>query len=209
MTPLIAITVGDKVTKFVWLGCLSSYIGLGFLSFPVGNGGDDVRHDNDGGAGDDVGDATSVSMGHGGLGTGDYLVLFSAICWSFYILRTSRFGSRHDTIKLQGVKNFLLAILYTAWWWLDNRSNHGLSPGWKNPMVLSILLYSALFPGTIADVLQQNAQGSVPATESTVLLSTEPIFTAVLGFLLLGERLSFQESCGGAFLMFGTFLASC
>lgn len=216
MTPLIALAVGDRVGGPVWLGCLASLVGLGLLSSPVGGGAS--PH----GAGDDDGpDAApasspaSVAAAHVGLGTGDCLVLFAAVCWSFYILRTSKFGGRFGGVHLQGVKNLFLAVLYTLWWSVDRAGGGGgggapssTTAWWTNPSVLLILAYSAVFPGTVADLLQQRAQASVPASESTVLLSTEPVFTAALAFLLLGERLSWQESLGGCFLVLGTAVSS-
>jgi drug/metabolite transporter (DMT)-like permease len=233
MTPLIAMAVGDDVGTLVWVGCLAALVGLGFLSSSTPGGGDAAGGGvpDDGGGGIDLSyigadaatsSSSSSSMAqHVGLGMGDCMILLASMCWSFCIFRTSSFGGRFGGVQLQGIKNFLLAILYTAWWLIDNLCHSAeqeeeethpprrwFSMAWTNPMVVSIVAYSALFPGTIADLLQQYAQASVPASESTVLLSMEPIFTASLGFLLLGERLSWQEWCGGGFLILGSLVSS-
>ena len=82
--------------------------------------------------------------------------------------------------------------------------------GWKkDPIGWIILFYTALFPCTIADIYQQKAQAVVPAAETNVILSLEPVFTTILGLLLLGESPSLQELLGGALIVVASLLASC
>jgi len=81
--------------------------------------------------------------------------------------------------------------------------------GWKDPIVWIILFYNALGPCTLADVCQQKAQASVPAAETNVILSLEPVFTTLLGFLVLGEIPSLQELGGGFLITIASIIASC
>ena len=60
--------------------------------------------------------------------------------------------------------------------------------GWRDPIAWLILFYTVLGPCTIADICQQKAQASVPAAETNMRISMEPVFTTLLGFLLLGEK---------------------
>jgi drug/metabolite transporter (DMT)-like permease len=80
--------------------------------------------------------------------------------------------------------------------------------GWRDPIALGILFYSALSSGAISDVLQQTAQSHVPAAESNVILSLEPVFAAVLGAALLQEIPSARECAGGACIVLASVLAS-
>ena len=78
----------------------------------------------------------------------------------------------------------------------------------KNPICWLTILYSAIGPGTLADTLQQYGQAYVPATESTLLLSMEPVFTSILGWFILHEDVDEIEKIGGGFLIAGAILAS-
>jgi drug/metabolite transporter (DMT)-like permease len=209
ITPFMDVMTGHKVGSFVWIGCFTSFVGLGFLSYPNGDetedGNDNDNHEN--------GHVRTLSQRFStiptGLDWGDFMILFSCACWSVYMLRTSAFSRQFQEVNLQGLKCFLTNILYCFWWFIDSynspEDNHWR--GWKNGVAWVILLYSALFPGTIADLLQQKAQSFIPASESNVILSMEPIFTVAMAFFLLGEQLSWQESCGGCLLILGSLVS--
>lgn len=120
-------------------------------------------------------------------------------------------------IGLQAYKNVYLASLYSLWWWLQswNETNHqphleevNSSRWYGNLTIWCLLFYSALGPGTLADIWQQHGQVFVNATESNVWLSLEPVFTAVLGFVCLHEQLSYAEMGGGVLVVGAALLAS-
>jgi drug/metabolite transporter (DMT)-like permease len=62
--------------------------------------------------------------------------------------------------------------------------------------------------GSIADVLQQKGQAVISAAEGNVILSMEPVFTALLGLALLGEALSWQEMVGGGLILVASIVAT-
>jgi len=80
--------------------------------------------------------------------------------------------------------------------------------GWQNPLAWAFLLYSALGPGTVADILQTQGQKSVSATEANILLSLEPVFTALCAFLVLGETTSVMENIGGGLILMAALIAT-
>ncbi len=80
--------------------------------------------------------------------------------------------------------------------------------GWRDPIALGILFYTALSSGAISDILQQQAQAKVPAAESNVLLSLEPVFAAILAVFLLQEIPSIRECLGGLCIVVASILAS-
>lgn len=99
--------------------------------------------------------------------------------------------------------------LWEEWWGSENsESSFYLWEGWRDPIALSILFYTALSSGAVSDILQQKAQSRVPAAESNVILSLEPVFAAILGLGLLAEIPSLQECFGGAFIVAASILAS-
>lgn len=182
ITPVLSVLFGNAVHSTVWIACAIALIGLMFLS------------------------STSDGIGH--FAVGDLLCLGGALSWSFYILRLS-VCQGYNEIHLQATKNFLLAILYSIWFGAE-KSFSGLDQwlGYSNVIAWMLLFYSALGPGTIADVIQNKGQLAVTAAESNVILSIEPVFTSLLGLLLLGEGLTWQEIVGGGLILTAAVLAT-
>jgi hypothetical protein len=92
-----------------------------------------------------------------------------------------------DEINWQSVKTFaFLAILYTVWFIVSGGMSSTM--GWMTYLVAwGALCYSALGSGMLADVLQQQGQKYVSASEANVILSTKPVFAALCAMLLLEE----------------------
>ena len=91
---------------------------------------------------------------------------------------------------------------------IPEESGFYLWEGWRDPITLGIIFYTALSSGAISDILQQKAQADVPAAESNVILSLEPVFAAVLGLFLLQEIPSIRECMGGLCIVLASVLAS-
>jgi drug/metabolite transporter (DMT)-like permease len=202
ITPILSAILGAKhgtiVHPKVWVACSVALFGLYVLS------SDDVNDDNDE---DGSGSGSILRLTHG-----DLYCLGSAFCWSYYIYRLSDWGDRLDETQTMFVKNTFMAIFYSLWaiisWWWFVPTGSSLWEGWMDPISWSILFYSAFSSGALSDVLQQKAQAVVPAAESNVILSLEPVFSAVLGLCLLGEVPSFYELIGGGFIVIASVLAS-
>ena len=183
LTPIISLFAGQQVKSVVWFGCAVALGGLTLLS-----GGGIVT---------------------GGLAMGDILVLGGASCWSFYLFRLSAIGERFDEIKLQAFKTTFLAVMYSGWLvWETTTSGACQWLGWQNLTAWALLVYSALGPGTVADVLQQKGQKEVSASEANVILSLEPVFAALCARVLMGETTSLVETVGGGLILLAALIAT-
>lgn len=128
------------------------------------------------------------SLGGGSFGEfsdGDLLVALSALGWSAHMVITGRAGryARPITFTCQkfvvvAVFAFSLAIL------LEPISVQAVIDAIDSILYMG-LLSTALTFGIVAIALQH-----VPATNASVLISTEVLFSSAAGFFLLGERLS-------------------
>jgi len=206
-TPLISTFIGkQKVGKNVWLACVVALVGLVVLTM---------------GAGSAAAGAAAFAFS---LSKGDLFVLGGALSWSMYLFRINWLGPKHPDLILQGVKTGLMAVIYSIWWLasstLNSFSGGGLLSTWKlmlsaipswmtsSYVVWIALFFSAVGPGTIADVLQQKGQKDVSPSEANILLSAEPVFATIFAVLLLGEKSSLMELIGGALILIAAGIAS-
>merc|ERR1712107_863485 len=99
-------------------------------------------------------------------------------------------------VPLQAKKMLFLAVLYGGWFGASVSKAFlsggwgavsNLWEGWRSLQAWALILYSAIGPGCLADVLQQIGQRTVSAAQANVILCAEPIFTAVLAQAFLGE----------------------
>mmetsp|Transcript_30274 Transcript_30274/g.52421 ORF Transcript_30274/g.52421 Transcript_30274/m.52421 type:complete len:155 (+) Transcript_30274:2-466(+) len=153
------------------------------------------------------------------------MILLGALAWSAYIFRTSKLAKSYSEVNLQFTKTALLALMYGAWFLTTAASTlasagtsflstgwvEALTPlwsGWNSPVVWLLLAYSAVGPGAVADLLQQQGQKETSASESNIILCMESVFAAVCAFVLLGEVSSMKEMVGGFLIVVAAILAS-
>jgi len=209
LTPLISAMAGERIASSVWVGCGIALFGLFLISTSGGTSA----------AAAAAAGAAAMSFNRG-----DAMILLGALSWSAYIFRTSRLAGSYRELDLQFAKTALLAVMYGAWFALDARSAllgaaaspggragalTSLWPGWDaSPLVWSLLAYSAIGPGAIADLLQQRGQRGTSASESNVILTMESVFAAACAYAFLGEVTSVREVAGGGLIVIAAILAT-
>ena len=201
MTPLISAIAGETIQSSVWGGCALALVGLFLISTSSVDSSS-------------VTDADTVAAGSS-FNQGDALILLGALSWSTYILRTSQIAEKYSEVSLQFTKTAFLAGMYGLWFLseaLTTLKSGGtllqLWSGFQSIQVWLLLAYSAVGPGAIADLLQQQGQKDVTASESNIILCMESFFAAVCAFALLGEVSSLKEIIGGLFIVVAAISAS-
>lgn len=166
---LIGLFFKEKVRANVWLGVGITVFGLYFLCI---NGDFNVM-------------------------LSDVLVLICSVMNAARIIAVDRYMNKADTAKLACVQFFsasaILAVLAALfemdslllWWHTVNQSTVWLS-----------ILYAGVIAGTFAFTVQIVAQKNVNATVSSILMSTESVFSVIAGCLIMHEVLSFREIIG-------------
>lgn len=166
---LIGLLFKEKVRANVWLGVGITVFGLYFLCI---NGDFNVM-------------------------LSDVLVLICSVMNAARIIAVDRYMNKADTAKLACVQFFcasailaVLAVLFEMdslllWWHTVNQSTVWLS-----------ILYAGVIAGTFAFTVQIVAQKNVNATVSSILMSTESVFSVIAGCLIMHEVLSFREIIG-------------
>lgn len=149
-----------------------------------------------------VGMLLFVDRGGGGASVGDWLVFGSAVAWALHVVLIGTMAPKRDPTALVGVQFAAAALLSGAVVLLFEPP---VSVGWWGAALP--VAYSGLFATAAAFTLQFMAQRDAPPTHATILLSSEALFAAVFGWMLLSESLGVREISGGA-LMFAGALVS-
>ena len=178
---------GETIQSSVWGGCALALVGLFLISTSSSVDSSSVID-------------SSIVATTSSINQGDVMILLGALSWSTYIFRTSQIANKYSELNLQFTKTAFLAGMYGLWFLseaLATLKSGGtllqLWSGFQSIPVWILLAYSAVGPGAIADLLQQQGQKDVTASESNIILCMESIFAAVCAFTLLGEVSSIKE----------------
>ena len=136
------------------------------------------------------------------LNTGDILVFLCSFFWMGQILLIDRFARAVDPIELClmqmivcTIGSAVLAAIYESFAWSDI---------WGAAVPI---LYAGLFSCGVAYTCQILGQAYVEPTQAAILMSTEVIFAAVAGWIILGETMSGIQMLGCALLLGGALMA--
>ena len=134
--------------------------------------------------------------------SGNALVLVSALLWAAQIVLMERFAPRFDPLILALTEMAFCFVCFTAiaLWKGELRVPHG----W---MVWGALLVTGLLASAFAFLVQSWAQQRMSAVRTAIVFALEPVFAAVFGFLLAGDRLGWLGWGGCAVIMLGIALA--
>jgi drug/metabolite transporter (DMT)-like permease len=139
---------------------------------------------------------------HVGSPGGNLLVLASTSAQALQILMVERYAPRYDAIALTLVQmagcfiGFLVIALALG--------ELEMPRGWT---VWGALLVTGLFASALAYLVQTWAQRRTSATRTALVFTLEPVWAALFGFTLAGDRLGVTGWAGCAAIMGGIALA--
>jgi drug/metabolite transporter (DMT)-like permease len=137
---------------------------------------------------------------HGGSASGDLLVLAAAAVYSLQIVLMERYAPRYDAIAFTLVEMVVafiglsLAAIPTA----------AVPHGWT---VWGALLVTGIFASALGFLVQTWAQRQTSATRTALVFTLEPVWAAIFGYTLAGDRLGALGWGGCAVIMAGIVLA--
>lgn len=162
-TPLIgALILKQKISRKTWLYVAMATVGLALLSL------------------------------HGwAIGTGELLVLASAIAFASHIIALEQWSKGRDTYALTIVQLGTCALMTGI---------ASLKEGYQVPPdagVWAVVIFTAIFATAIAFIVQTWSQAHMASTKVAVILTMEVVFAALFAVLFGGESLTLQISLGG------------
>ncbi|MDF2634070.1 MAG: protein of unknown function transrane [Pelosinus sp.] len=133
---------------------------------------------------------------------GEVLELVGAFFWAIHILLIDHFSRRVPVLKLACFQFITCSILslVTALF-IETISIH------KIYQAAIPILYGGICSVGIAYTLQVVAQKNAQPSHAAIILSMETVFAAIGGWLILNEKLGFQESLGCVIMFIGMLLS--
>jgi drug/metabolite transporter (DMT)-like permease len=139
---------------------------------------------------------------HAGSAAGDLLVLAGAAVYSLQIVLMERYAPRYDAVAFTLLEMvaacFSLGVVAVA---LGDLS---MPRGWT---VWGALLVTGIFASALGFLVQTWAQRHTSATRTALAFAMEPVWTALFGYTLAGDRLGALGWGGSALIMAGIVLA--
>jgi drug/metabolite transporter (DMT)-like permease len=137
-----------------------------------------------------------------GSAAGDLLVLAGAAVYSLQIVLMERFAPRYDAVAFTLVEMVaacvgLLVVALAL-------GDLGVPRGWT---VWGALLVTGVFASALAYLVQAWAQRRTSATRTALAFTMEPVFAALFGYTLAGDRLGALGWGGCAVILAGIVVA--
>lgn len=138
----------------------------------------------------------------GSLQTGDWLTIFCAFCWGIQMIFIGRYAAQSGRPITLAVCQFAVcgAIGLAVALPLETIEWSAIVSA------LPEILYAGVFSGGLAFTLQVVGQRYTTASQAAIFLSSEAVFAAIFGAILLGERVPAMGLAGCA-LIFAAILA--
>lgn len=135
------------------------------------------------------------------MGLGDLLVLGAAFFIAVHIIALSRYSPRYDVLLLVAVQLSVAAVLQAASAFIFETPVLPPNTGVWGAVAVTGLLASAL-----AFFVQTYAQKTVGPTRTAVVLTAEPVFAGIFGYLWRGEVFTPRGWFGAALILAAMFL---
>ncbi|MDD3268994.1 MAG: DMT family transporter [Syntrophomonadaceae bacterium] len=136
------------------------------------------------------------------LAYGDFLVLICAFGFAFHIVFVDRYSYRHNPVAITGIQILFVGIVSMI---------IGLNcepwPQHFSANLVSAIFITSVFATSLAFLLQNAMQKYSTPTRFAIVLTTEPLFAALAGYLWANEMLS-QRAMAGAALILVSMLVS-
>jgi drug/metabolite transporter (DMT)-like permease len=170
--PLMLPFLRRRVPLVAFIGAGLAFTGIGVMSWDAG--------------------ALSFSLG-------DLWVLGCAITYAIYVLLLERYAVRHDALQLTAVQLFTVGLLGLIW--VAPSLTRSFPFEKLDAPLLLIITYLGVIAVSLTTWLQTIVQRVMPAFQTAVIYSLEPVFAAIFSWWWVGEGLKPQGFFGAALIL--------
>lgn len=145
----------------------------------------------------------------GEMRTGDAMTIVCAAGFGLHISLLSRHSRRHHPGALAAVQVAVVAVAAWLAWPVAGALGSSLAPApaWPTADVWWRLAITGVLASGLAFYVQTFVQRRLSAMRTGIILTMEPLFAAMFGYLLAGDRLVAIQYVGAA-VLFGAILTS-
>lgn len=130
--------------------------------------------------------------------------LLAGLLWAIYTVLQNRFYPNSDRAALT-YASILLSIPPTTI--LSAPFLLNFNPHIVDYKIALALVWIALMPGAVAFYMWNKAIAIVGSSRAAPYINLQPVFTAALGYTILGEELTWGDIIGGALIIAGSIIA--
>jgi len=134
---------------------------------------------------------------------GDEYEVLTAVIFAVHILLISRLGRNMPAIRFAAVQIATTAALALVW---SGIAEHHAPPGADAGTWFGIGI-TGIFATAVAFLVQTRAQQEIPPTRTAVILTAEPVFAGIFGYLVAGDRLGARGYAGAGLILAGILVA--
>ncbi len=138
----------------------------------------------------------SVQPGTFHLGRGDLLVLVCAFGFAMHIISVDRYSHRHNPVAITAIQILFVGVVCLLIGLIFEPIPHSFPPS-----VTGAILVTAVFATTMAFLLQNSMQKYSTPTRFAVILTMEPVFAGMAGYLWGGDILTIRIMAGMALIL--------
>jgi drug/metabolite transporter (DMT)-like permease len=132
---------------------------------------------------------------------GDLLVAISAFFWAAHVVVVAQAARYARPVTFSAIQFAVVAVLgLTGAILFEPISLSALAAAWRE------IAYVGLLSSALTFTLLAIAMKHTPPTEAAIIVSSETLFAALAGYLLLGERLSLIGWCGAGLILMAVLL---
>jgi len=144
---------------------------------------------------------------------GDALCVACALFYSFYDIQTFKWGKIVPRTQLVTTKigtQALLSVALCAALARDESveffaSNPDLLGG--GSLLIPVVLWTGLIVNALATFLQVGGMQAIGPTRAQTIFASQPLMSAILSFIFLGETIGIQGAVGGSAFLFALYLS--
>ena len=179
LVPIFGIALGKNTSINIWLGAFLAVVGMFFLCI--------------------VNEAWKIVWV---LSYGDLILLLNAVFWAFHILIIDRFVDKIYSIRFAFIQFMFCGVLsFCCGFAFESVSFELIGKA------LIPILYCGLLSVGVAYTCQIIAQKDADPTYASIILSTESMFGAIGGAIVLNEVMSVQGYLGCVLIFAGVIIS--
>ena len=184
LVPVFGIVLGRRAGWGVWGGVALAILGTFLICLP------------------------SADLAASGfrLGRGEAWTLLCAALFAVQILVVDRFAPNCDMLRFSMVQMSVAGLVALPFVFLPSEVDRASWAGFVKG--IPALVWLGVVSSGIAYTLQNFGQARTPPALAAILLSTESVFGALSGYVVLGDALSARQFCGCALVFAAAVLTS-